>query len=239
MWTTVECYAPNATADEATDDTGKEEHATTRKTKTNETDYPSLSCPPNTPTHGESPTAIPTKEKAGRRKTEKKRRQSNKRTDNTVVFGDNVRARKAARALPRTPTHKRKRKREDKRREPPPRTTVLLPNTNHHRHPTMTQPCHKDTTLNQQWCDNKHTQGWDDTRGEQDNASASPNPNTGHHTHTTPAIQHGHHANGRGAPTRRRGGQRHCRPSITMPPHHHNATPPSTTAPPTTTARGE
>lgn len=33
---------------------------------------------------------------------------------------------------------------------------ALPPNTNHHRYSTMTQPCHKDTTLNQQYCDNKH-----------------------------------------------------------------------------------
>jgi hypothetical protein len=40
MWTTVESSAPNATADAATAGTEKEEHATTRKTKKNETDYP-------------------------------------------------------------------------------------------------------------------------------------------------------------------------------------------------------
>nr|DAS34302.1 MAG TPA: hypothetical protein [Caudoviricetes sp.] len=33
---------------------------------------------------------------------------------------------------------------------------ALLPNTNHHRYSTMTQPCHKDTTLNQQCCDREH-----------------------------------------------------------------------------------
>lgn len=30
------------------------------------------------------------------------------------------------------------------------------PRTNRHRHSTMTQPCHKDTILNQQCCDSKH-----------------------------------------------------------------------------------
>lgn len=40
MWTTAECYAPNATADAATEEEAKAEHATTKKTKENETDYP-------------------------------------------------------------------------------------------------------------------------------------------------------------------------------------------------------
>lgn len=78
MWTTAECYAPNATADEATDDTEKAEHATTRKTKTNETDYPSQSCQLGTPTHGETHTAIQHRRKAGeeeRREVQKKRRE--------------------------------------------------------------------------------------------------------------------------------------------------------------------
>ena len=107
MWTTAECYAPNATADAATDGTGKEEHATTRKTRTNETDSLLPSCPPNTLTHGEPhTTAIPnTQKKSGaRRKARRgKKRQATRETRTVMVFGDNVRARRAARALPRTP----------------------------------------------------------------------------------------------------------------------------------------
>ena len=54
--------------------------------------------------------------------------------------------------------HKRKRKRKKKRRRNQNQHTphALLPNTNHHRYSTMTQPCHKDTALNQQCCDSKH-----------------------------------------------------------------------------------
>jgi hypothetical protein len=73
---------------------------------------------------------------------EEKREQDNKK--DAMVFGDNVRARKAARALPRTPTQKEKKKEEKKEKNglqqthhhPPP----FCPNTNHHRHSTMTQP---------------------------------------------------------------------------------------------------
>lgn len=59
-------------------------------------------------------------------------------------------------------------------------------------------------------------------------------------THATPAIQRDHHTNkrgtpthGRGTPRTRRGGQQHCRPSLTMPPTIRYATRPSTMAPPT------
>lgn len=43
-----------------------------------------------------------------------------------MVFGDNVRARKAARALPRTPTTKKKKRRrkQDKEDKHPPRHSV-------------------------------------------------------------------------------------------------------------------
>ena len=84
------------------------------------------------------------KKKGGARGKETTR--DNKRTNNTMVFGDNVRARKAARALPRTPHTKKKRKKEkkeenkeDKQRElHAPVTPALLPNTNHHRYSTTT-----------------------------------------------------------------------------------------------------
>lgn len=49
-----------------------------------------------------------------------------------MVFGDNVRARIAARALPRTPQQKRKRKRKRKKERQATRTTHL----SHHRHST-------------------------------------------------------------------------------------------------------
>lgn len=103
-----------------------------------------------------------------------------------MVFGDNVRARKAARALPRTPTQRRRDKGRGQRKQttrphtPPPfhnpqhnttrqdKTRHILPPQhewrtdvdtipiNHHHYSTMTQPCHKDTTLNQQCCNRKH-----------------------------------------------------------------------------------
>jgi|GEM_PF-5665511 len=68
---------------------------------------------------------------------------------------------------------------------------------------------------------------------------AGPNPNTGHHTPATPAIQHGHHANDKGD-TNTQTGVGAAVPALyhyATPPH--NATPPSTTPPPTTTVRGE
>ena len=52
-----------------------------------------------------------------------KRRQDDK--ENAMVFGDNVRARRAARALPRTPNILRKKSREDKTRHAPHRPTAL------------------------------------------------------------------------------------------------------------------
>ena len=99
-----------------------------------------------------------------------------------MVFGDNVRARRAARALPRTPTAKRKRRREEE--DTPshlPSPTALPPNTNHHRYSTMTQPCHKHTTLNQQYCDNGHTR-W---MGRESNGTQFTH-NTQHTTHNPP-----------------------------------------------------
>lgn len=89
------------------------------------------------------------------------------------------------------------------------------PHINHHRHSTMTQPCHKDTTLNQQCCDSEHTEGWDDTR-ERDNTKTG---NTT--THTTPALQQDRHATTRGDTDVRREGQcNSTRLSIAMPPRH-------------------
>lgn len=89
--------------------------------------------------------------KGGERRRQDKA--NNKR--DAMVFGDNVRARSAARALPRTPPtgrgrgrgKGRQRKKGDKRRD-----RTLSPR----RHSPITQPCHKDTTINQQYCDSKH-----------------------------------------------------------------------------------
>lgn len=137
----------------------------------------------------------------------------------------------------------------------------------------MTQPCHKDTALNQQCCDNEHkdrrgergtvhpphfsthnkhgntrqkrngndTRGTDNVKGGgRHNARCQPQPEHGDNTQpTTPAIQRDHHANKRGTPHTRRGGQQHNRPSLTTPPTIRHAAPPSTTAPPTTTTKGE
>lgn len=114
MWTTGESSAPNATADAATAGEAKAEHATTRKTRGNETDSLLLSCPPNTPTHGEHTPLFQNRRKAAGEERRGKKKQRNKHgRENTMVFGDNVRARRAARALPRTPTQRRREEEED------------------------------------------------------------------------------------------------------------------------------
>ena len=59
-------------------------------------------------------------EREEKRKGEKRRedkRNKQKEEEDAMVFGDNVRARRAARALPRTPTQDRKRKRKKKEEE--------------------------------------------------------------------------------------------------------------------------
>ena len=88
--------------------------------------------------------------------------------------------------------HREEEKRKRKRKRTllsPPSHTALPPNTNHHRYPTMTQPCHKNTPLNQQHCDNKHTrgQGKKVTRHSSRKAHHPAIHNTHHHTspHTT------------------------------------------------------
>ena len=141
-----------------------------------------------------------------------------------MVFGDNVRARIAARALPRTPTQRRERKeggrqdsnknytpitpppfhnpqhnttKQDKTctvvttrrhadsiRHPLPTThylhTAFLPNTNYHRHSPITQPCHKDTTLNQQRYDREHKrwEGEKESRAQFPHRTSPPTTNT-------------------------------------------------------------
>ena len=63
---------------------------------------------------------------------QRKRREHNK--GNTMVFGDNVRARKAARALPRTPTTKKVR--EQERKEKTEKTSDGTTNPHTHRYST-------------------------------------------------------------------------------------------------------
>lgn len=171
-----------------------------------------------------------------------------------MVFGDNVRARRAARAPPRTPTQRgrgrrRWEKRERKNTPLTPSHTAFLPlHINHHRYSTMTQPCHKDTTLNQQCCDSKHRERREEQNGTQfRHRTSPPTTNTathkrkgseddikgqrhvkgrtqsehgGQHTPTAPAIQWDHHANRKGdTNTRQEGHQHSTRPSFIMPPH--------------------
>ena len=71
----------------------------------------------------------------------------------------------------------------------------------------MTQPCHKDTTLNQQCCDSEHK----DVREEEGNTTFTTRPHTPqptpHNTHRPPVLrtQHSNTA------TRRRSGQHDTR----------------------------
>lgn len=104
---------------------------------------------------------------------------------------------------------------------------ALLPHANHHHYSTITQPCHKDTTLNQQCCDSKHKRegGLDNTRGSRTMQGAQPNPKTGHHTTTTPRHSIGTQGKRQGGRQCTDGGRQHstgsqsrCRPSLTMPP---------------------
>ena len=59
-------------------------------------------------------------------------------------------------------------------------THRLSTRSNHHRYSTMTQPCHKDTTLNQQCCDSKHKEKGGAEK--QDTFHTPPHFST-HHTH--------------------------------------------------------
>ena len=72
---------------------------------------------------------------------EQRRREHNKR--NAMVFGDNVRARKAARALPRTPTQIGRGRKRGKQRKTNDKTT----HSHSHSHPppfhTLTTQCDK------------------------------------------------------------------------------------------------
>lgn len=74
------------------------------------------------------------------RRGEEKRRRDNKK--DAMVFGDNVRARKAARALPRTPTQKGRERKRDRKTRQATRTT----HPPHHRHSTTHNIMRQDKT---------------------------------------------------------------------------------------------
>lgn len=135
------------------------------------------------------------------------------------------------------PEHHNKRGREGGRRD---NEDNAPPHSNHHRYSTMTQPCHKDTTLNQQCCDSEHNEGRHNARESMAMQGARPNPNTGHHNNTPlPPFNR--------TTTQTGGGHPHTdgRVSTTAPALQRHATPPRhathhpTIAPPTTTTRGE
>nr|DAQ96750.1 MAG TPA: hypothetical protein [Caudoviricetes sp.] len=102
-----------------------------------------------------------------------------------MVFGDNVRARRAARALPRTPTRKRKKKRKRKKR------TEKTNNEKSHTHPqTITaipQPHNHDTKTHTQ-TNNTVTANTKTGRGAEREHGSTRTP------HRTPhAIHNTHH----------------------------------------------
>lgn len=138
-----------------------------------------------------------------------------------MVFGDNVRAHRAARALPRTPTQKRKEKeRRGERREQRKQAT----RTNGREEQDHTPPLPITHTPHAQHCALAH------------HTTALPLPHNKHgntkqgrsgDTTTPPAIQHGHPTNRKGTTIpnkgdtniRREGHHHSTRPSFTMPPH--------------------
>ena len=115
-----------------------------------------------------------------------------------MVFGDNVRARRAARALPRTPTRRGKGKGRGEEKDE-------ITHTARPAIPPQHEPNHKDTTLNQQCCDSKHKTG---RREEQDQP---PRTTAIHNAHTTC--------------TTLRNSRQHTRPTALPPPRnkHSNA----------------
>ena len=120
---------------------------------------------------------------------------------------------------------------------------------NHHRHSTMTQPCHKDTPLNQQCCNSRHKGrrgGWTIREGAEHARCRTQREDKASQQHTTHRHSIGPQGKQQGGRQHADGGHRHSTGSpATQPPfthhatHHHNGTPPSTMAPPTTTTRGE
>nr|DAQ96227.1 MAG TPA: hypothetical protein [Caudoviricetes sp.] len=90
----------------------------------------------------------------------------------------------------------------------------------------MTQPCHKDTTLNQQCCDSKHKGGeggLDNTRGSKTIQGAGPNPKTGQHSTCHPRHSIRPQSERQGGRQHTDGGRQHStgRPATQSPfPHH-------------------
>ena len=105
--------------------------------------------------HMVAPAAIPTNRKGGARRKagkQEKREEKRRQQEDTMVFGDNVRARRAARALPRTPTQreeeKRKRTGEKTRETCDENYTPITPPPFQPTHKSP-PPFHNDTTLPQ------------------------------------------------------------------------------------------
>lgn len=114
----------------------------------------------------------------------------------------------------------------------------------------MTQPCHKNTTLNQQYCDNEHKgrrggqdttpppyfpthnkhgntrqkRDGDNTRGAGQCKVPDPIRRQGITAHTTPAIQKGHRVNDKGDANTQTGTPTFDGESVTLPPFPHHAT---------------
>ena len=142
-----------------------------------------------------------------------------------MVFGDNC---VLAELRAHYPEHRHnRRQRQDKTRQ----DKTTRPHATRRRHSTITQHYHKDTTLNQQRRDSKHTERQSDAKGAAQHKVPDPPQTRGitarppRHSTQPPSEQQGE------TPTRRRGHQRqtggspsHSRPSITQPPHP--ATPP-------------
>ena len=140
------------------------------------------------------------KRKSGEVKKRRRARREDKTntTGNTMVFGDNVRARMAARALPRTPTQKGRRREKREQRRQATRTTHPIT-------PPPFCPTQTITTIPQRYNPDRKahhvinnavtantlkggmTQGeQNNTKGSRTTQCAEPNPNTGHHnTHHT------------------------------------------------------
>lgn len=130
-----------------------------------------------------------------------------------MVFGDNVRARRAARALPRTPREKEKEE-EDKRRNHTP------PSPPFHNHTPLPQT---RPPLNQQCCDSKHKGGSGKEETEDDTVPLHQTP-PHFPTHNT---QHkGKQDNARGSETAQGAGPTEDgAPQQHMPPHHSTGPP--------------
>ena len=81
-------------------------------------------------------------ERRGTKKDEERRGGKRTQQRDAMVFGDNVRARKAARALPRTPTQKekKKKKKKGKKEEETEKTKKTNDKTTHPSHPAIPQP---------------------------------------------------------------------------------------------------